>query len=71
VPRGLVEFRPDPTSPMHDAAFGRAKTIFIYCASGSVAALVGKALKDLCYKNVCNLGGFKSWLDAGGEAEKA
>lgn len=56
---------------MHDAAFGRAKTIFIYCASGSVAALVGKALKDLCYKNVCNLGGFKSWLDAGGEAEKA
>ena len=27
VPRGLVEFRADPASPMHDAAFDRAKTV--------------------------------------------
>ena len=26
VPRGLVEFRADPASPMHDKAFDRAKT---------------------------------------------
>jgi rhodanese-related sulfurtransferase len=70
VPRGLVEFRADPASPLHDAAFDRAKTVVTYCASGGRAALVGKTLKDMGYDNVRNLGGFKGWLDAGGEAEK-
>jgi rhodanese-related sulfurtransferase len=69
VPRGLVEFRADPASPMHDAAFDRAKTVVAYCASGG-SALVGKTLKDMGYANVRNLGGFKGWLDAGGEIEK-
>ena len=70
VPRGLVEFRADPASPMHDAAFDRAKTVVTYCASGGRAALVGKTLKDMGYANVRNLGGFKGWLDAGGEIDK-
>ena len=71
VPRGLVEFRADPASPMHDAAFDRAKTVVAYCASGGRSALVGKTLKDMGYVNVRNLGGFKGWLDAGGEIDKA
>jgi rhodanese-related sulfurtransferase len=70
VPRGLVEFRADPASPMHDAAFDRAKTVVAYCASGGRSALVGQTLKDMGYANVRNLGGFKGWLDAGGEIEK-
>lgn len=71
VPRGLVEFRADPASPMHDAAFDRAKTIVTYCASGGRSALVGKTLKDMGYANVRNLGGFKGWVDSGGDVEKA
>jgi len=71
VPRGLVEFRADPTSPLHDAQFDRAKTVVAYCASGGRSALVGKVLKDMGYGDVRNLGGFKGWLDAGGEVEKA
>jgi rhodanese-related sulfurtransferase len=70
VPRGLVEFRADAASPLHDAAFDRAKTVVAYCASGGRAALVGKTLKEMGYTNVRNLGGFKDWLDAGGEIEK-
>jgi rhodanese-related sulfurtransferase len=70
IPRGLVEFRADPNSPMHDAAFDRAKTIVAYCASGGRSALVGKTLKDMGYANVHNLGGFKGWLDSGGDVEK-
>ncbi len=70
VPRGLVEFRADPASPLHDAAFDRAKTVIAYCASGGRSALVGKTLKDMGYGNVRNLGGFKDWLEAGGEIEK-
>ena len=70
IPRGLVEFRADPASPLHDAKFDRAKTIVAYCASGGRSALVLKTLHDMGYPNVRNLGGFKNWLDAGGEVEK-
>jgi rhodanese-related sulfurtransferase len=70
IPRGLVEFRADPTSALHDAAFDRAKTVVTYCAAGGRAALVGKTLKDMGYENVRNLGGFKNWVEAGGEIEK-
>src|SRR5258707_14882230 len=70
VPRGLVEFRADPASAMHDKAFDRAKTVVAYCAYGGRSALVGQTLKEMGYSNVRNLGGFKAWLDAGGEVEK-
>ena len=69
VPRGLVEFRADPASPMHDKAFDRAKTVVTYCASGGRSALVGHTLKEMGYENVRNLGGFKGWLDAGGKID--
>ena len=71
VPRGLVEFRADPASPMHDKAFDRSKTIVCYCASGGRSALVGKTLKDMGYENVRNLGGFQGWVTAGGAVEKS
>ncbi|WP_137177755.1 rhodanese-like domain-containing protein [Roseomonas sp. AR75] len=69
VSRGLLEFRADPESPLHDAAFDRAKTIIVYCASGGRSALAGKTLKDMGYKDVRNLGGFKDWVEGGGEVE--
>lgn len=70
VPRGLVEFRADAASPMHDKAFERTRTIVAYCASGGRSALVGKTLKDMGYEKVLNLGGFQGWVDAGGQIEK-
>lgn len=69
ISRGLLEFRADPESPLHEAAFDRAKTIIIYCASGGRAALAGKTLKDMGYTDVRNLGGFKDWVEGGGEVE--
>lgn len=71
IPRGLVEFRADPTGASHDKNFDPSKTIVAYCASGGRSALVLKTLKDMGYENVRNLGGFKNWLDAGGEVEKS
>jgi rhodanese-related sulfurtransferase len=70
IPRGLVEFRADPASPMHDVAFDPAKTVVAYCSSGGRSALVGKTLKDMGYANVRNLGGFKGWVDSGGKIEE-
>ncbi len=68
--RGLIEFRADPASPMHDPAFGKAKTVILYCASGGRSALAGKVLKDMGYADVRNLGGFRDWVESGGEVEK-
>ena len=55
---------------MHDEAFDRAKTVIAYCASGGRSALVGRTLKEMGYSNVRNLGGFKGWLETGGDVEK-
>ncbi|MGJ5198704.1 MULTISPECIES: rhodanese-like domain-containing protein [unclassified Bradyrhizobium] len=70
VSRGMLEFRADPDSPYHDKIFSKDKTVILYCASGGRAALAGKALKDLGYDKVFNVGGFKDWADNGGAVEK-
>lgn len=69
VPRGMLEFRADPESPYHDQSFTKDRPIILYCASGGRSALSGKALKDLGYENVHNLGAFKDWAESGGETE--
>ncbi len=68
--RGMLEFRADPESPYYDKSFARDKTIIIYCASGGRSALAGKALKDMGYGHVYNMGAFKDWADSGGAVEK-
>jgi rhodanese-related sulfurtransferase len=70
VPRGMLEFRADPASPYHDAAFDPGKTVLLYCASGGRSALGAKTLQDLGYTDVRNMGGFKDWAESGGEIEK-
>ena len=71
VSRGMLEFRADPQSPYHDQNFDRGKTVIVYCASGGRSALSGKALKDLGYERVYNLGAFKDWAESGGAVDKA
>jgi rhodanese-related sulfurtransferase len=70
VSRGMLEFRADPDSPYHDKRFAKDKPVIVYCASGGRSALSGKALKDLGYARVYNLGAFKDWAEAGGAVEK-
>ena len=70
VSRGMLEFRADPASPYHDKHFDIGRTIIVYCASGGRSALSGKALKDLGYERVYNLGAFKDWAEGGGAVEK-
>jgi rhodanese-related sulfurtransferase len=68
--RGLLEFKADSSMPTHDPEFRKDRTVIVYCASGGRSALAGKTLKDMGYADVRNLGGFKGWVDAGGEVEK-
>lgn len=69
ISRGMLEFRADPESPYHDKRFSKDKTIILYCASGGRSALAGKALKDMGYDRVYNLGAFKDWAENGGALE--
>ena len=69
VLRGMLEFRADPDSPYHDEAFDRDRTVIVYCASGGRSALAGKTLRDLGYRDVRNLGGFKDWAEGSGAVE--
>jgi rhodanese-related sulfurtransferase len=69
IPRGSLEFRADATTSYHDPRLDPGKTVILYCAAGSRAALAGKVLRDMGYRDVRNLGGFKDWADAGGEIE--
>ena len=70
VSRGMLEFRADPESPYHDKNFAKDKTVIVYCASGGRSALSGKALRDLGYERVYNLGAFKDWAESGGAVDK-
>lgn len=71
VSRGLIEFKADPDSPMHDPAFRRDRPVVVYCASGGRSALAGKLLRDMGYADVRNLGGFKDAVAGGLETEPA
>jgi rhodanese-related sulfurtransferase len=71
VSRGLLEFRADPDSPNHDPAFRKDRPVILYCGSGGRAALAGKTLHDMGFKDVRNLGGLKDWVAAGQPVEKA
>ena len=70
VSRGMLEFKADPKSPYYDAAFDPNKTVILYCASGGRSALSGKALKEIGYHDVRNLGAFKDWAESGGAIER-
>ena len=70
ISRGMLEFRADPQTPYHERSFEKSKVIIVYCASGGRAALSGKALKDMGYDHVYNLGAFKDWAESGGSVER-
>ena len=70
VSRGMLEFRADPELPYHDKAFAKTKTVILDCASGGRSALAGKALKDMGYDKVFNLGAFKDWAESGGAVDR-
>ncbi|PSL20889.1 rhodanese-like domain-containing protein [Shimia abyssi] len=66
ISRGMLEFRADPSLPSHDPELQFDRPLILHCASGGRAALAGKLLKDMGYREVWNLGGLKDWVDAGG-----
>jgi len=70
ISRGMLEFRADPASPMHNTALHPGTPVLVYCASGGRSALAGRTLHALGYKHVFNAGGFKELADSGLPVER-
>lgn len=71
VSRGTLEFKADSAMPAHNPEFRKDRPVILYCASGGRSCLSGKALHDLGYREVYNLGGFKEAAAAGFPTEQA
>ena len=71
ISRGLLEFRADPALPTHEPALRKDRPVILYCGSGGRAALAGKTLHDMGFKDVRNVGGFKGLVEAGWPVEPA
>ena len=61
--RGTLEGKIEQTVP-------RERQVVLYCAGGSRSALAADSLRQMGYANVASMkGGFRGWVDAGGDVE--
>ena len=60
IPRGMLEFWMDPSSPYYkQGKIDSSKEIVLFCAAGFRSALATKTLQDMGFKNVSHVdGGF-------------
>ena len=66
VPRGMLEFRADPSSPYHQEPLDPSSRVILHCASGGRSALAAATLKAMGYEDVAHLdGGITAWKEAG------
>lgn len=71
--RGILEFRIDPTSPMHDQALApdAGKRFIFYCGTGGRSALAALRAVEMGMGEVVSMtGGFNAWKAASGPVEK-
>lgn len=70
IPRGMLEFRADPSTPYHQEPLDPDKRVILHCASGGRSALAAATLKEMGYEHVAHLdGGFNAWKAAGKATE--
>ena len=71
VPRGMLEFWIDPSSPYHKEFFNDDLNFIFYCASDWRSALATKTAKKIGLLNASHLvGGFNKWLEFNGPIEE-
>lgn len=69
IPRGFIEFAADEATQYHHPQMDKDADIVLVCAAGGQAALAGRTLVEMGYKQVSNVGGFGAWKDQGGPVE--
>ena len=69
IARGMMEFVADPDTPFHDPDLTHDADIVLICGKGGQAALTGKTMHDMGFRNLANAGGFPDWKEKGGPSE--
>jgi rhodanese-related sulfurtransferase len=65
VPRGMLEFWADPSSPYFRDYFTEERRLVLFCAGGGRSVYATLALKDMGYPDVAHLEpGFTGWKSA-------
>jgi len=71
VPRGMLEFYADPSSPYHREEFDPDGRLILVCASGGRSALAAETLQQMGYRRVAHLdGGLNAWVAQGLPVER-
>ncbi|MGV8987015.1 MAG: rhodanese-like domain-containing protein [Cypionkella sp.] len=65
IPVSLIAMKADPKGPDFDKRFKADKPIAVFCASGGRSGMAAQALQRLGY-DATNIGGFSTWVQAGG-----
>ena len=64
IQRGLIEFVADEATPLYNPKLKKDSEIILVCGVGGQAALTGKTLLEMGYKNVLSMsGGFNDWAN--------
>ena len=66
IQRGLIEFVADEGTEFYNDNLQKDSEIILVCGAGGQAALTGKTLIDMGYKNVLNVGAISDWEKNGG-----
>ena len=70
VPRGMLEFWIDPSSPYYKELFDDAESLILYCNKGSRSALAAQSLQRMGLQAVAHMiGGMSRWERDIGEIE--
>ena len=65
VPRGMLEFKADPDSPLYEDELNPDDRLILFCGTGGRSALAAKTLFDMGYRDVSSLvGGYAAWCAA-------
>ena len=70
IQRGLIEFVADESTKLYNSKLKKDTEIILVCGAGGQAALTGKTLVEMGYKNVANVGAIGDWEKNGGPMTK-
>lgn len=66
IPRGILEFAADPSSPRHLPVLTPPRRLILVCSNGYRSSLAAESLHELGFRDVAHLeGGIAAWTAQG------
>ena len=70
VPRGMLEFWADPSSPYYRDYFTEDQRTIVFCAGGGRSVYAALVLEDMGFSDVAHIEeGFRGWKESGQQVE--